>query len=1007
MKNRDIQPDRIVMHKFLLLFTLFFMLFFEQNSIAQSNGDSAYQSITLDNTVHVIAKSDWDVNGKGNHRAIVAVTQKGIKVVRVLLPWRRADEEPDKKRVVIIDGATGKEITNVFINHITNEEGSITFEPVTTPGNYEIYYLPYLFRKNADDARYGAPWNDYLLPNYKPDQAWLSSIKSAAELPYAKVLRFEARKREDFFTPMGLIATAEEQNKLTSNSTGDYMVFPEDRAFPIRLTDKLPVRWIAHQPERTISGVALKNEYYAFQLGVFAHKKALSDVKVSFSDLKGADQHAVISKDSLTCFNQGGTGWDGKPLLFKIDIQKGKIQALWLGLSIPKNIKAQKYEGWVTLNVGNGQEQKIKLEVQVNDESLADRGDGELWKHARLRWLNSTLGISDEPVKPYTSLRRKNKDLFAGNKRLTLNAYGLPAQISVNSNTLFSAPLSLTAETSTGHLELVPGQINFIESNGKISWKTIWTAPGLTVNCVLALEFDGSVSCQFLFSSRGNVTLQNLKLLLTYPEKEVPYLMGIGLKGGKLPALPYSWDWKGPWDSFWIGNADAGLHLEFQKGSYNGPLLNDYKPQPPFGWANGQKGTINVTRQNTNILVAANTGQHIISPDKPLELGFKLLITPVKDIDVKKHFTELYYQGDPLKVAKAASEGANVINVHHNTSINPYINYPFIERDSLKAYISKQHSAGHRVKLYYTIRELSNYATEIYALRSLGTEIFPRGPGKGSPWLWEHLNSGYKAAWYAPFPDQTADASIVMNGFSRWINYYIEGLKWMLDEYKIDGLYLDDVAYDREVIQRLRRVLLKSNPNALLDLHSNNNYSVGPANQYAAFFPYLDRLWFGESFKYNSMSPDEWLVQFSGIPFGLMSEMLQDDGNRWLGMIYGASNRHSWGSESPAALWKYWKTFNIKDAKMYGYWDKNCPVSSNNPAVKITVYEHKEKLLLAIANFSDTTQYVIPKISYPVNTSLIAPEIDGYQHAEVFKTGSAIKIDPKRGMLLEIEKNNN
>ena len=46
----------------------------------------------------------------------------------------------------------------------------------------------------------------------------------------------------------------------------------------------------------------------------------------------------------------------------------------------------------------------------------------------------------------------------------------------------------------------------------------------------------------------------------------------------------------------------------------------------------------------------------------------------------------------------------------------------------------------------------------------------------------------------------------------------------------------------------------------------------------------MDRLWFGESFKYNQMRPDEWLVTFSGIPFGVMSEMLQDGGNRFLGM---------------------------------------------------------------------------------------------------------------------------
>ena len=74
----------------------------------------------------------------------------------------------------------------------------------------------------------------------------------------------------------------------------------------------------------------------------------------------------------------------------------------------------------------------------------------------------------------------------------------------------------------------------------------------------------------------------------------------------------------------------------------------------------------------------------------------------------------------------------------------------------------------------------------------------------------------------------------------------------------------------------------------------------------------MDKLWFVESFRYNQMSPDAWLVEVSGIPFGLMGDMLQGGGNRWLGMVYGMTARMPWtGAADPRPVWKVWDDFGI------------------------------------------------------------------------------------------------
>ena len=61
--------------------------------------------------------------------------------------------------------------------------------------------------------------------------------------------------------------------------------------------------------------------------------------------------------------------------------------------------------------------------------------------------------------------------------------------------------------------------------------------------------------------------------------------------------------------------------------------------------------------------------------------------------------------------------------------MNRYINYPFLPNscDPLSSYIEDAADLNIRVKIYYTIRELTTHAVELFALRSLNGEVFPAG----------------------------------------------------------------------------------------------------------------------------------------------------------------------------------------------------------------------------------------------------------------------------------------
>ena len=79
---------------------------------------------------------------------------------------------------------------------------------------------------------------------------------------------------------------------------------------------------------------------------------------------------------------------------------------------------------------------------------------------------------------------------------------------------------------------------------------------------------------------------------------------------------------------------------------------------------------------------------------------------------------------------KFLDAGVKVVNVHQEVLVlNPFTNYPFAPAaaDPLAALAKGPHDAGARMKLYYTTRELSNHASEIWLLCALGAEVLDHG----------------------------------------------------------------------------------------------------------------------------------------------------------------------------------------------------------------------------------------------------------------------------------------
>lgn len=970
----------------------------------------------------------------GNHRAVLQVDTPA-EAVNLTFHWRRADRDVDKTRLLIINAQTGDTLPNIQRLEVNNERCRLNFGPVKQKGTYYFYYLPYKVQHG-----YGFCGGGYLPQESAPETAWLAKAKAMKKMPQARIVQVESRTAFDSFYPMEVAATAAERADYLKKNPAPLYLFPEDRRYPIRMRSNIPSKWLTDKQGKEFAGEAAPNEYYVFQIGVWAGKEPVKEIGYEASPLQcGTEQ---IPASAVTCFNVEGIDPYGKPFDKRIHVARGEVQPLWFGIDIPVAQKAGTYKGTITICDGTGKQSVVPVSLRIAGEPLAGRGDNEPWRHSRLRWLNSTLGIADTPTAPYTGMTVEGNRIGCLGRTVTVDMQsGLPTEINSWGTEVLEGPIRFIIRTTEGMKTLQASPELTEQTAGHVAGS--WSAEDedLTVSCKEVMEFDGWMNYVYTLTPKRRIEVKDIRLEIPVRNEVGAYFLGMGLPGQETPqqydgkwdtpektvnhfgvSIPTSKEqqWLWPFDSFWIGNEHAGIHCEFRGSSYSGPLLNLYRPEYPDSWHNGGKGGFSLRREANGVKAVAYSGERLLEAGKPIAFDFAMIVTPVKPLDMKRQFTDRYYHNGskPAPTDEDVRDGVRIINVHQGNAFNPFINYPFLTVDTIREFTAKWHAKGCKVKMYYTLRELSNATPELWAIRSLGHEILRGGNGGGYAWLREHCVADYTPQWYEHFEYANkqgiaADAAMLTaEGDSRWYNYYIEGLAWMVRHMDIDGIYLDDVSFDRRILKRMRRAMESVKPGCLIDLHSNTGFSCGPANQYTEFFPYVDKLWFGESFLYDKMTPANWLVESSGIPFGLTGDMLYRGGNRWLGMQYGMTVRYPWFTEGvncdPRPVWKIWDEFGIADAAMLGFWEEHPAVSATDAAVKVTAYRKPGQVLLSVGNYSDEAKTVKLNLDWkqvglnPQEVRLVAPEIKDMQPAGKWNIGDSITVLPRKGWLMYV-----
>jgi hypothetical protein len=839
-----------------------------------------------------------------------------------------------------------------------------------------------------------------------------------------------------------------------------FWLFGEDRQFAVR-NNIIPAHWFDNGAKQfqQFSGVARPGEFYVFQVCIVpGDDEFSSEIGVDFASLKGAS--CTVVSDSV----ESDKGWAS--LLFPAG---GKWQAnavlpIWVGIQIPDSAQSGSYSGVVKFRPkrqpfrpSDPYREQLDFSIKVDGPPIKNSGTDDAWRLARLKWLNSEVGRDYGNVtRPFTPVKvnEAERTIDILGRRVAISPSGFPAQITNffnASNTKFlsrgrdgfASPPRFECLANGKVLEWKPQEFSFNYAKAtSVSWAARSVSGDLTLWVYGWIEFDGYFRLRADIcdlrkgtQTRSPILLDDVRFTVPWRKDLAKYAMGLGLQGGPCPPkLDWKWDISKHQDAIWMGDVNLGAMLRFKGENFQRPLINayyDFRPlRLPESWGTGGI-RIEQTHDSTNLTAFSGPKRILWSSKGGQDAKFDIdwYLTPFKPLDVKQHFTDRYYHVGQSAgfedTAKLKTEGANIIEIHHNRLCNPYINYPY-NSDSfgfLQEFVKKAHGDGMRVNLYYTTRELTQNLPEFFALKSMGGEIIlPRkdgvtwpvtNPGGPHPWLVQHVGNDIVPAWREnlKFPEikEKLDLAVITTPDSRWNNFDLDGLDYLVKKAGIDGLYIDDTALDRKSMQRARRILdADGNTGRRVSMHSWNHFNglakwSNSAIAFMELYPYYDGLWYGEGFNANA-SPEYMLVEMSGIPYGLMSEML-DHPNPWHGMVFGMRTRWPW-SGYPRNIWKLEDLFGIADSEFIGWWDPACPVKTNDPQVKASVFRKQGKTLIALASWAPAKTKVKLTVDWaamglsPEKTTLWAPACEGFQPETVFAANATIPVAPGKGWLL-------
>ena len=612
-------------------------------------------------------------------------------------------------------------------------------------------------------------------------------------------------------------------------------------------------------------------------------------------------------------------------------------------------------------------------------------------------WFGSAAAVDRKIPAPWTPLTtvvgRTGIDVSCWGRDYRFRAGSILEQLSSLGVPLLHGPVRLVGRIDGREITWRGARLDCVDSgDDQVVIRQRLSRKAFAVEVNTEIEFDGMVRVDFAIVPKARVRVDALCLEIPLCREGARYLYqyrgrcGDDKRIGLIPARGLTMGFR---PFVWIGDEDRGL------GWFAESDENWFNANPDRCVSVRREGDAVVLRlqlvSKAVELAPPNASVFPFSDQRPLCLPkltytFGLQATPVKPVvDDAWDYRIICLQQTtagidrrltlPRKLLdRLVSAGVRTLVVfEHWSDIEAHATPG--DPETLHRIVSDCHERGIQVLLYFGF---------------LISERAPEWPTLG-PRCVALPKTGWSLMNYPPQPVQTAWRVCLR---SCWQDFLADRIGRMMDEFDVDGVYLDGTAnpyacrnllhgcgtlrYDgsigptfpifgvRSAMRRIYSAVKSRKPNGQVNVH-NSTCMTTPTLGWAT------STWDGEQF--SGLEPgtpfgkflmlDAFRTEFMGRQWGVPAELLcygkpMSFRAAWaLAILHDVPVRPMFSTDGgdvdlAAAIWRVMDEFDRKGAQWFPYWQKECPVRSSLRGVPVSVYVHEYGgVLLAASNLTD------------------------------------------------------
>ena len=585
-------------------------------------------------------------------------------------------------------------------------------------------------------------------------------------------------------------------------------------------------------------------------------------------------------------------------------------------------------------------------------------------------WLGSTAGVSNQVLAPFTPVEISGDRVSVWGRTYTFGGLPFPSAIAARGKDLLAAPITLSGVAAAKPIVWNAVICHaLIHRADLVQLATRADSAALRCEGQVSVEYDGMVRCDFTLVPRSApIAIEKLALEIPLRPEHAKYLHFWPGKWNSVfnSAALADTGYQGPFRPFfWLGDEWRGLgwFCESDRGFF--PAKKDQ--------------AVVIERQPDRVVLRLNLIARPQTLDQPLRYTFGFQATPLKPAHPDAWDYRICHLGGygieerPFAVPGAAGAKTTLLDYLARSGVRTIC---FREHwTDIQAYPQTTHGAAlrklvrachdHHIQLLlYHGYEMSNIAPEWAAYHD-ECLVQPRA-------------GGYKRK-----PEQTA---YIVCYRSPWQDFIADGINRLMDEYGIDGVYLDgtsepwgcrnaahgcgyrrgdgsigetySIFATRSMMKRIYTIVKSHNPDGQVNVHQSSCMTT-PTLAFATSY------WDGEQFQglkrkatAGEVLPlDTIRCEFMGHNWGLPAELLwyptgplRRSEAMSLGLLHDVPVRPSGAADIDvmARIWQARDALGAAQAEWLPYWENDRYVHTGATAIKASLYNRPGKGLIAV-----------------------------------------------------------